>query len=203
MKKQLTVICCVALAISLLSGCAATEVVTSPPTESLSAAETPDQSASFAPTESPEADPDSRGISGMDGGTLLLLLDMSYDIPMEKKESSDLDYSAYTCVSSATIDGITYDYSISLDKDDEIIAGTFGVSSFSASDTDLFLAADLYFYALAITEYNGSDNEQLSSWFEDSLKDVTDQGTSITIGDATFELYGINGMYWVDVSKAT
>lgn len=127
-----------------------------------------------------------------------------FGIPYAKKESDDFDYSAYTCVSSGEKDGVSYDYSISLDSDDEIIGASFGVTALSASATDLLYAADLYFYSVSLISYDTGDKDTLSSWFEESLPNASSEAISITIGNAKFELYGMSGgAYWVDVSKAS
>ena len=116
----------------------------------------------------------------------------TFGIPYEKKESDNPDYSAYTCVSAGEVDGISYDYSISLDSDEEIIGASFGVSALSASATDLFYAADLYFYSVSLIAYDTGDKEALSAWFTESLPNASSEAISITLGDAKFDLYGMN-----------
>lgn len=157
------------------------------------------------PVETLILDPaaDERGIDGMDPFAFQMTVADALGISYAKKTSDNPDYSAYTCVSDGQKDGISYDYSISLDSDDEIIGATFGVTALSASSTDLFYAADLYFYTVSLITYDTGDKEALSTWFEKSLPNASSEAISITIGDAKFELYGMNGgAYWVDISKA-
>ena len=92
-----------------------------------------------------------------------------------------------------------------MDADGEIIGASFGLSAnLGTSEQDLLLAADLYFYTVAILPYDTSDEETITTWFEDELPYASSDGTSTTIGDATFTLYGIpGGSYWVDISKYT
>ena len=158
---------------------------------------------SLAETEEENVDEpaDNRGIPGMKATALLLTYDSSFDVPYQIAESTTPDYSAFTCVSSAEVDGIFYDYSISLDEDEEIISGSFGVSSPLVSATDLYYAADLYFYVIAITDYDTGNEDELTTWFENALEVASADGVSTTIGDATFTLYSLEGQYWVDISK--
>lgn len=138
----------------------------------------------------------------MDATVFLLMADESFGVPYSKKPSEDLEYSAYTCVSSGIADGVFYDYSISLDNDDEIIGATIGLTSVDASETELYYAADLYYYALAISILDDPEKETLVTWFEDSLPNATKGVSPITISGATFELYCTGSIYWVDISKA-
>lgn len=144
---------------------------------------------------------DDRGIPGMEAMALLLTYESSFDIPYNMEVSATPDHSAYTCVSSAEVDGILYDYSISLDQDEEIISGIFGVTAPLASATDLYYAADLYFYAIAITNYDTGNKDELTAWFEVALDVASADGVSTTIGDATFTMYALDGQYWVEVTK--
>ena len=190
------------LACILLLLCGCTAGIGQTPSENISLE-------SVAPSE-PSAEPsfeppvDERGITGMDPFAFQMTAANTFGIPYIKKESDFSDYSAYTCVSNSEQDGISYDYSISLDSDNEIIGASFGVSALSASETDLFYAADLYFYAVSLISYDTADTDTLSAWFEESLPNASNEAISITIGDAKFELYGMNGgTYWVDISKAS
>lgn len=161
--------------------------------------------APYEPAEIPSSGPaiDERGIDGMDPFAFQMAATDTFGIPYAKKESNNPDYSAYTCVSSGEVDGISYDYSISLDSDEEIIGASFGVTALSASSTDLFYAADLYFYSVSLIAYDTGDKEALLSWFTESLPNASSEAISITLGDAKFDLYGMNGgTYWVDISKA-
>lgn len=152
---------------------------------------------------------DGRGIPGMKAFPIEMLLTSSpfnVAIPEEKPaDPADGTRAAY-CNSSGEGDdiyaGILYDYSFSLDSDGEIIGATFGVSGTDASEHMIQNAADLYFYAVAISDYDTADPDTLSAWFKDNLPSVDSSGVSTTIGDASFTLYGTPLSYWVDISKS-
>lgn len=151
---------------------------------------------------------DDRGIPGMKSYALLTVLTGEpFGVPMGDNSPTDAENtgSAYTCVSNGSGKGsdIMYDYSLTLDADEEIIGASFGVMSTTASEKELLTAADLYFYAIGLIKYDTADSETLTTWFSDNLPNAGPEAIEITIGDATFQLYGSPGvMYWVDISKA-
>jgi len=164
------------------------------------------------PSPSPELLTDDRGIAGMKASPIMLMMESSFGVPYPTVSPAfDLDYAATSCSSSGSkaddfYQGVAYDYSMSLDDDDEIVGASFGISSTGASGTTLTLAADLYFYAVSLIEYDTSDSDALSTWISDNLETVagTDGGVSTTIGDAVFSLYGIDGdSYWIDIAKVS
>ena len=151
---------------------------------------------------------DDRGIPGMDSFALLTVLtgDPFY-IPKGELITADAadTYRAYSCTSigGGEGSGVMYDYSLSLDSDEEIIGATFGITSTTASEQELLTAADLFFYAVSLLDYDTADSETLSTWFADNLEYAGSDAIETTLGDATFQLYGTPGaMYWVDISKA-
>lgn len=143
----------------------------------------------------------------MKASTIRLLLESSFGVPWTDNVPAPAEAAhIYTssCTSSGSNDeSVIYDYSITMDADEEIIGATFGVSSTGGSSAQSLLnAADLYFYALAILPYDTADEETAIAWFEDSLPNATEEGSSLVIGDATFTLYGSPySMYWIDVIK--
>ena len=139
----------------------------------------------------------------MDATAFLLMAENSFGIPYSVKESSSPEYSSYTCVSDVLTDGIFYDYSISLDDDYEVIGASIGLASAGANDTDLFYAADLYFYGVAVAMLDGSDKDTLISWLETTLPQAADGKSSIVLGGAIFEVYCTGSMYFMDISAAS
>lgn len=112
---------------------------------------------------------------------------------------------AFTCTSTGGGEGsgVMYDYSLTLDEDEEIVGATFGIMSTTASERELLTAADLYFYAVSLLKYDTADTDALTEWFAANLANASEDAIETTIGDATFQLYGTPGtMYWVDISKA-
>ena len=208
MKKKLSLLLVPAIALTLTAcGSSGGQASTSPtPSPSPTASE---EQLSETPQYSfaPEVQEDDRGIPGMKSSTIRLLLDSSFGVPWTDNvpaPDAAKNIYAFSCSSTGSNDSsVTYDYSISMDEDEEIISASFGVSSVSGtSDQSLFNAADLYFYALAIMPYDTADEDTIVAWFEDSLPNATTDGDSLTVGDATFTLYGSPySMYWVDISK--
>lgn len=155
-----------------------------------------------------ELNSDDRGIPGMDPFAVKIILNSEpFDIPIPETIPEDAlnPYCASHCSTTGGGDrsGVTYDYSLSLDSDGEIVGASFGITSTTATAQQLLTAADLYFYTVSLIQYDTSDEDSLYAWFSESLKNASDKGISTTIGDASFDLYGTPGiMYWVDISKA-
>ncbi len=153
------------------------------------------------------AETDEKGISGMDSFTIRYVLQSDpFCIPMTETvpapEAAGDIFSASCSSSGSGNAGVLYDYSLTLDADEEVISASLGVSSTGASEQELLTAADLYFYTISIVPYDTADEETLTAWFEDNLPNVTSDGITTTIGEATYQLYGTPGsMYWVDISK--
>lgn len=206
MKKKLSLLLILAISVTLTAcGSSNNQADTTP----LSSPVTTEEQISEVPQASPvsEAPADDRGIPGMKASTIRLLLDSSFGVPWtDNVPASDeaKDFYAFSCSSTGSNDdNVAYDYSITMDEDEEIIGATFGVSALGgASQQALLNAADLYFYALAILPYDTADEDTIVAWFEDALPDATTVGESCSVGDATFTLYGSPySMYWVDISK--
>lgn len=208
MKKFLSICISLTLLMALVSCGDSSPSKNESPTEqefSTPVDQIPDTEQSSNSTDSLSAD--DRGIPGMKSFALLAVLTGEpFGIPMGDNNPTDAENtsSAYTCVSNGGGEGsgIMYDYSLSLDSDKEIIGASFGVMSTTASERELLTAADLYFYAISLIEYDTADSETLAAWFSDNLPNAGSEAIETTIGDAVFQLYGISGvMYWVDISK--
>lgn len=209
MRKILSVCISLVLLMTLVSCGDSSPAKNESPTEKESSApvdQTPTVEQSADNTESLSAD--DRGISGMKSYALLTVLTGEpFGVPMGETKPTEVENtgSAYTCVSNGGGEGsgVMYDYSLSLDADEEIIGASFGVMSTTASERELLTAADLYFYAISLIEYDTADSEMLKAWFSDNLPNAGSEAIETTIGDATFQLYGSPGaIYWVDISKA-
>ena len=206
MKKKLSLLLVPAIVLTLAacgsSGSQASDTpAPSPTTEVEQVSESPQNS------PAPALQEDDRGIPGMKASTIRLVLESSFGIPWTDNVSApDAAKSIYSSSCSSVgsnDDNVMYDYSITMDGDEEIISASFGVSSVSGTSAQSLLnAADLYFYALAIMPYDTADEDTIVAWFETSLPNATTDGDSLTVGDATFTLYGSPySMYWVDISK--
>lgn len=151
---------------------------------------------------------DNNGIPGMNSFPIKMVLESDpFGIPADANtpapEEAAGTFSSYCVSSGSETPGVLYDYSLTLDSDDEIIGASFGVSSTTATESELLMAADLFFYAVAINPYDTADQDTLTTWVSDNLSTVTADGAEITVGDAVFQMYGIPGaMYWIDISKA-
>ena len=206
MKKKFGLPLLLALLLTLAAcGASENQAGTSP---SVSPVATEEQT-SAVPQDSivPEMQADDRGIPGMKASTIRLLLDSSFGIPWTDNipaQDEAKNIYASSCSSTGSDDSVMYDYSITMDEDEEIISATFGVSALAgSSQQELLSAADLYFYAIAILPYDTADEDAVVAWFEDTLPNATTDGESFSVGDASFTLYGSPySMYWVEISKA-
>ena len=154
--------------------------------------------------------PDNRGISGMNSFALRYTLQNSpfnvafTDLIPAPDEAQEVF--AYQAISTGSgNDGVGFDYSMTLDSDEEIIGATFGAAATTASETQLLQAAYLYFSVVSFVDYDTSNEEDLSAWIETSLSDISVRNdAAITIGDAVYEMYGVPGLtYWLIISKAS
>ena len=159
-------------------------------------------------SSSEEANTSNKGIPGMKSFAIRAVLEGDpFYIPMTDgtpapEAAGDTYFMSYVSSSSGD-SGIQYDYSITQDSDDEIISASFGIMSTTASEQELLSAADLYFYAVSIIPYDTSDEDTLSAWFEETLPITTEEGNTIAVGDAIYQLYGTPGVtYWVDISRS-
>ena len=204
MKRIISLTLCSATLSLLLCACQNTtheSAITSHSSDSTSSTSSSVASEISSEVE-PEAVLDDRGIPGMTATAFLLVTEKNFDVPYSVKPSDNPEYSAYTCTSIGGSGGVWYDYSISLDNDYEIIGGSFGVVGSDVTDTELFHAAELYYYALALSVLDAQEQETLSSWFGESLPNATNGKSSIVVGGAAFDLYCTGSMYFVDISKA-
>lgn len=141
----------------------------------------------------PETEPDNRGIPGANYFGLCYVLSNEFGIGLGDLEpASTPELCAYSVYSSYEDQqqSATFDYSLSLDSDEEIISATFGVTNYY-SDTAMFLnQAKLYIYAVGLLPYDTAQAETTAEALYDAI-DTLEDGVPfvITEGDAKFELY--------------
>lgn len=211
-KKLLAILCAGALSFSLLSACSNANANISP---SQSPSDSPEPSETSSDDAAQSEQLDDRGIPGMKARVLYLIM-TNFDVPVGDvvpvtDESSS--YRAFKCSSSATDsqNGFTYDYTMSLDEDEEIVSATIGISSdFSSSNTSYAQAAQLYLWTAASIPYDTSDTDKSSEWIESNIPSVADNGGSatLTVGDVKYDLFGTKagdyyGDFWVNISKVS
>ena len=204
MKKILTLLATAAMMLSLLAGCGSPQ---EDPLQSDGSSAIEDSQPVEDPVEDEGTDP--RGIPGMDSFALKMVMSSPpVNIPMAENtpaESEAAEIYAYSCIGIGTSsDGsVSYDYSMTLDSDKEIIGASFGVASTGASSDMLLNAADLYFFSVGILEYDGADPDALTDWLTENLPNASTDPLTTTIGPATFELYyDGSSMYFLDIKKA-
>lgn len=210
MKKTLALLLCACtLTLTACSGGNGTTASTSSENQ-----QDTSSSAISTSTSQPTSDaaPDNRGIPGSDYFAVTYVLYDEFGISPGTLESSSTPELCSYSVNSIYEDqeqSATFDYSIALDNEEEVISATFGVTNYY-SDTDTFLnRAELYIYAVGLLPY---DTAQAETTAEDlsSAIDTLEDGTPfvITEGDAKFELYATkdaSGGYssiFVQISKA-
>lgn len=204
MKKMVMALAAGMLTV-LLCACGSPKQTDTVQTPISTATQTPEITPS--PTQGIPTD-DPRGIPGMKASTIKTLLNTSFGVPLgEDGPAFDQDYAATSCTSYGEdrTGAVSYDYSISIDSDGEIIGASFGISSINATGTSFLQAADLYLYAVGLVSYDTADSDALTAWIAENLETVAGtDGVSTTIGDAMFELYGLQDTsYWIDISSAT
>ena len=211
-KRTLSITIAATMLLLSLTACGSAPAASSsnPPT----ASSAPESSAQSAPENVPDIPPevitsDDRGIPGMTTTGIRYTLEADpFVIPAELSkpaptEASEIYAASYVSLGLAA-NGMSYDYSITVDKDDEIIGATFAVvNSTNGSNSGLLVAADLFFYVVSLIDYDTAQREELAAWFEKTLPSLKDSA-EVTFGDAKFELYVIPGYsYWVDISKVS
>lgn len=206
MKKILSLTLCVALSIGLAACQSPVPVTTDPPVETPAPAQE-----TVTPTEAavPEEPADDRGIDGLDAFVMRSLFEGEpFNVPYgDDTPAPDeaADVFAATAASSSVSDGITYDYSLVLDSDGEIISGSVGVSSADVSADTLRSAASLYFWTALICPHDGltTDDIPADDLVEDALANASTDGYKFTVGNAVYTAYSAGGAsYWIDIAKA-
>lgn len=164
-------------------------------------------------TESPtkEIESDTRGIFGSHGTDIRMGLTQFglEEAPISPAPEEARDVFAYTSTASYqdVLLGVSYDYSLTMDSEFQIIGASFGITNDSASNTDFIEIAKLYLGFCATMPYDASDPSHVRNWAESNIEAVGNgERAFITVGDAKFELYGTAfgdgfGSIWMDISK--
>lgn len=155
--------------------------------------------------------PDDRGIPGADYFTVIYVLYEEFGIYMGTKDPSSIQELSASSVSSFYTDeeqGAKFDYSISLDRDDEIISATFGVTNLYTNEEAFLNRAKLYIYGVGLMPYNTADSEATAKALYDAVDSLEDgKPFVVTKGDAEFSLNGTRDSYgglssvFVQISK--
>ncbi len=206
MKKPLVLCMSMALAVAL-AGCAATNNVEKP-------SQSPDITP--APTETVEPSPtEALMASGIPGSYIK-------DIQLGVARFGMEDASAEGAPDGADYrwraermwnfpqTTIQLEYSIKSDNKSQLSWGTFGARWDGIVDNDVFCdAAETYLSFIATMPYDTADQQKAKQWVSDNIGTVTgEQSATITIGDATFTLYGaktedgVPSYYWMDINPA-
>lgn len=206
MKKPLVLCMSIALVVTL-AGCATRSTVSDPvqsPTTTLAPSEIVEPS----PTETPMA-------SGIPGSYIK-------DIQLGVSRFGMDDASAEGAPDGADYrwraermwnfpqTTIQLEYSIKSDNKSQLTWGTFGARWDGLVDNDVFCdAAETYLSFIATMPYDTADQQKAKQWVTDNLGSVDgEKSATITIGDATFALYGaktgdgVPSYYWLDISPA-
>lgn len=218
MRRTLSLTLCAIFCLGLMScetpDATPTPALDSAPVETTTNVEVPSATPTAAteaptPTPTPTAEPDDRGIEGMDGFVFRMLLEgepfnLPYgnDTPSSEETS---EFFAASATSSSISDGISYDYSILLDNDDEIISGSVGISGIDVSSKTLKSAADLYFWVLLTCSSDklSDDEDAVTALINDVLENATTDGYEFAVDDINFTAYSSGPeSYWIDFAKA-
>lgn len=208
MKRLLSTALLFAMALTLVS-CGGGNASSDSTVGSQSNVHSASSSVSSEPIISNSESTDGRGIPGMSTFAIRAVLEGSpFGIPMTEDVPAPVEATesyASSCTSSGPASGnVLYDYSITMDSDGEIIGASFGITSITANESEMLNAADLFFYTVSQISYDTADKDTLVAWFEETIPAATTDGTSITVGDAVYHLYGNPGLlYFVDISKNT
>lgn len=200
------------LAFVLLLLCACTSGTGTSPSES-GGGETV---APSKPVEDPvptEITEDTRGILGSHATDIRMgLTEFGLEeAPLSTAPDEAKEVFAHSCTASYTdeILGVTYDYSLTLDSNFQVIGASFGISNESAEEDAYQALAAIYLGFCATMPYDASDTAAAKQFILDNIYEISaNNSAELVIGDAKFELYGLKagyhfGQYWLDISKIT
>lgn len=209
MKRPRIILLLLTMVLSILSGCNSNaqvdesqEIESQRPSESA-------QVETEAPTK--EMESDTRGILGSHGTDIRMGLTQFglEEAPISSAPEAARDVFAYTSTAryQDVLLGVSYDYSLTMDSEFQIIGASFGITNDGVSNTDFIRLAKLYLGFCATMPYDASDSSQVRNWVESNIEAVGNgESAFITVGDAKFELYGTAsgdgfGSIWMDISK--
>ena len=208
MKRWMVVVFAMLLVLSLMA-CGAEKTADDSQPNNADVTDTTDED-SYKENETDE--PDQRGILGSNYVDITLGCEQFglTDHPLKSAPDEAKDYYAHSVSSSATYSAIdaTFDYSITMDGDFQVVSGTFGATWEATMTNETFVqAAATYLGFVSTMPYDAADSNAAKAWVTENIPSVADgDSISTTIGDAKLELYGtaVNGNYsafWLDISK--
>lgn len=163
-----------------------------------------------APTENTE---DTRGILGSHATDIRMGLTKFglEEAPFSAAPDDAKKVFAHSCIANYTdpVLGVTYDYSLTLDSNFQVIGASFGISNDGAEEDAYQTLAALYLGFCATMPYDKSDTEAAKQFVLDNIYEISAENSAeLVIGDAKFELRGIKAGYhfgqcWLDISKIT
>lgn len=165
------------------------------------------------PEAEPEDAPDERGIKGSHGTDIRMGLTRfgleEAAIAKAPEEAREVfAFSSSTSYQDTDL-GVSYDYSLTMDSNFQIIGASFGVTNNSATKDNFVTIASLYLGFAATMPYEAASSTDAKSWVEENISSIPSENEiSTIIGDAKFELKGVDsgdgiGNYWLDISKTT
>lgn len=219
MKRKFFALALFLLMLISLTSCGETtqDQENSPPASSQPKEQTPDTTPAAdenkeAETETESEDlPDERGIIGSHGtdirmGLTQFGLEEAAISPAPEEAREIFASSSSTSYQDSSL-GVTFDYSLTMDRDFQIIGASFGITNNSASKDDFVIMASTYLGFSATMPYDAGEPANAKDWVIESIEKGLNEGeNAITIGDAKFELFGTEigdgiGNIWMDVSK--
>lgn len=164
------------------------------------------------PEAEPEDAPDERGIKGSHGTDIRMGLTQFglEEAAIAKAPEEAREVFAFSSSTSYRDDdsGVTYDYSLTMDSNFQIIGASFRVTNNSVPKEIFLTIASLYLGFAATMPYEAASPADARSWVEENINHVPSENEiSTTIGDAKFELSGSEtigdryGSLLMDVSK--
>lgn len=201
------------LAFMLLLLCACTSEVNENETTKIT--EMPVPTAPTEPIETPAPIDSTEDICGILGSNATDIRMGLTEFGLEEAPFSDApddakNVFAYSCTTSYTdqILGVTYDYSLTLDPNFQVIGASFGISNDSAEEDAYQTLAAIYLSFCATMSYNNSDTDTAKQFILDNIYEINAKNSAeMVIGDAKFELHGLKagycfGQHWLDISKS-
>lgn len=223
MEKSFLALVLSALMLFTLSACGGQSQQGSAPAPSQTDTNTPpisDSESKGSPEAEPEAEPevepedapDERGIIGSHGTDIRMGLSQfgleEATIAKAPEEAREVfAFSSSTNYQDVDL-GVSYDYSLTMDSNFQIIGASFGVTNNSATKDNFITIARLYLGFASTMPYDAASATDAKSWVEENINNVPSENEiSTTIGDAKFELFGSDaigdgfGDIWMDISK--
>lgn len=219
MKKTFIAFILAVLTLFSLTACGGNSQTDSPPPPSETNQEKETDNAPAAtdndtpePQVTPEDLPDERGIIGSHGtdirmGLTKFGLDEAAISKAPEEAREVFAFSSSTNYQDTDLN-VTYEYSLTMDSDFQIIGASFGITNDGASREDFITIASLYLGFSATMPYNAASSSEAKAWVEEKIGALPcEDELTTTIGDAKFELFSSDiidneiGSIWMDIRK--